>query len=273
MQDILIIAGVIALALAPVLFILIYVITKDKYDKEPLPYLIAAFMAGAFSAYPVIKTAEFLQYYPDKLLFALGLQAEAISSTETPLHLFIYTLLVIAFTEEIWKYLTTMIFYPLKPFNEPLDGIIYCVSVSMGFAAVENFIYVYQSGFATGILRMFTAVPSHAVFGTVIGYFIGKAKFIPERGKRSWLHIQGFLIALGLHTLYDYFIFLDWGVSGLISIGILIGGVVFARDAVRIRQENSPFRPAPIAVMIEAEEPLEEDITPEKQENKEENQP
>ena len=60
MENILNIAGVVALALAPVIFILIYVITKDKYDREPLPYLIAAFTLGALGAYPVVKSSEFL---------------------------------------------------------------------------------------------------------------------------------------------------------------------------------------------------------------------
>ncbi len=242
MENILNIAGVIALALAPVAFILIYVITKDKYDREPLPYLIAAFSLGALGAYPVVKSSAFLS----ELL--------NISENQSPLHLLLYTFIIIALVEELMKYLTlTLFFYPLKKFNEPLDGIIYCVSIAMGFAAVENIIYVYQSGFATGILRMFTAVPSHAVFGTIIGYYVGKAKFTEGTKPKLLLHLQGFLIALFLHTFYDYFIFLDWGISGLISIAILIKGILFARSAIQFRQESSPFRPAPTEVVIEEE--------------------
>ena len=244
MENFLNIAGVAALALAPVLFILLYVITKDKYDKEPLHYLLAAFCVGALGAYPVVKGSQFLN------------EVLNISESESFLHLLLSTFLVIALVEELMKYLAlTLFFYPLKKFNEPLDGIIYCVSIAMGFAAVENFIYVYQSGFATGILRMFTAVPSHAVFGTVIGYYVGKAKFVDDRNTKIRLHLQGFLIALVLHTFYDYFIFLDWGVSGLISLVILVKGVLFARNAIQVRVENSPFRPKPTEIDIEETPP------------------
>jgi RsiW-degrading membrane proteinase PrsW (M82 family) len=75
------------------------------------------------------------------------------------------------------------VLYNNKNFNEPFDGIVYAVIVSMGFATIENIIYVFQYGFATGILRLFTAVPAHAAFGILMGYFLGKAKF--THGKSS----------------------------------------------------------------------------------------
>ena len=69
----------------------------------------------------------------------------------------------------------------IKEFDEPYDGIMYGVAVSLGFAAIENVLYVYMDGggYQTGLLRMFTAVPAHAVFGVMMGYFV-RGKIISE---------------------------------------------------------------------------------------------
>ena len=88
---------------------------------------------------------------------------------------------VAAFTEEAFKYLVFLIFiWRNKHFNERFDGIVYATFISMGFAAVENVLYIIGSGLGTGILRAFTAIPAHAIFGITMGYFLARAKFRPN---------------------------------------------------------------------------------------------
>ena len=91
---------------------------------------------------------------------------------------FIKAFIVVALVEEFSKYIIVKYYAQNnREFNEPFDGIVYAVMVSMGFAALENVLYVYQYGSSTGITRAFTAVPAHATFGILMGYFMGKAKF------------------------------------------------------------------------------------------------
>ena len=71
--------------------------------------------------------------------------------------------------------------YRKKEFDEPFDGIVYAVMVGMGFATVENISYVSQYGLMTGIMRLFMAVPAHASFAIIMGYFMGKARFSAKK--------------------------------------------------------------------------------------------
>ena len=54
------------------------------------------------------------------------------------------------------------------------SGIVYAVMVSMGFATLENILYVYSYGYETGVLELLLAVPAHATFAVLMGYFMGK---------------------------------------------------------------------------------------------------
>jgi len=149
---------------------------------------------------------------------------------------------VVGLTEEFSKYIFVRFFaQPKKAFNEPFDGIMYAVMVSMGFAATENVFYVLESGYVTGILRAFTAVPAHATFGILMGYFMGKAKFSKNR---IVLNLLGLLLAVTFHGFYDFFLFIDF-IPG-IWIGAflsLILGIILSHKAIKKHQENSHFNP------------------------------
>ncbi|MCK6618664.1 MAG: PrsW family glutamic-type intramembrane protease, partial [Cyclobacteriaceae bacterium] len=80
---------------------------------------------------------------------------------------------VVAFLEELSKFVFIRgILYHNKNFNEPLDGIVYAVMVGMGFATAENMIYVWHGGGGTAIMRMFSAIPAHALFAILMGYWL-----------------------------------------------------------------------------------------------------
>lgn len=223
-----------ALALAPIGFIFTYVYLMDRYEREPLKYLIITFVLGGLTAVPVILVGMWLQ------------NVTGTSSTSSPLALLVYAFIVVATTEEGMKYLVLRWYnYPHREFDEPYDGIMYGVAVSLGFAAVENVLYVLSGGMGTGLLRMFTAVPAHASFGTMMGFFVGRAKF----GARypAWERTKGLLVAILFHGLYDYFLFLGNTYLALISFVALALGIYLARRAMRLHVEDSPHRfgPAP----------------------------
>ncbi len=153
---------------------------------------------------------------------------------------------MVALIEEFSKFIfVRWVLYPNKHFNEPFDGIVYAVSVSLGFAGLENILYVMNSdnGVAVGVLRMFTAVPAHATFAVLMGYFLGRAKH--EQGK-SYLAWYGLGAATLFHGAYDYFWFISF-VPGLWvgAIFSLVVGVVLSRKAIQMHQQASPFISGP----------------------------
>jgi ribosomal protein S18 acetylase RimI-like enzyme len=116
--------------------------------------------------------------------------------------------LFIAFAEEISKY-AALRYYSFNriSFDEPLDGIVYSVMVGMGFATLENIGYAIKYGMPTIWLRIFTAVPAHATFGIIMGYYIGKAKF--DFLNRKKLLFKGVIAATLAHGFYDFFLYLN----------------------------------------------------------------
>ena len=112
--------------------------------------------------------------------------------------------------------------------------------VSMGFAALENILYVTKFGISTGIIRAFTAVPAHATFAILMGYFMGKAKFSKNRIQ---MNLLGLFVATIFHGAYDFFLFINFipGVSIGAFVSLLIG-IILARKAIRKHQLSSHFK-------------------------------
>jgi protease PrsW len=195
------------ISLAPVLIILIYIYFRDKYEKEPFGLLLLGLIAGAVITIPVVFVEWLLslplQHMP--WIFDAGYQS----------------FIVAALTEESLKFIAVLLLiWRNREFNERFDGIVYAVFVSLGFAAVENIMYVFDYGMQTGIFRALTAVPAHAIFGITMGYYIGLARFIP--GLKRGLLIKAILYPILLHGLYNYLIFAKNPILLLLFIPYLI---------------------------------------------------
>ena len=82
--------------------------------------------------------------------------------------------------EETFKYLVlTRYSARHRAFDEPMDGIVYGAVASLGFAALENLLYVGSGDLGTAVARAATAVPGHAFTGAIMGYYVGQARFGP----------------------------------------------------------------------------------------------
>lgn len=216
-----------AIALAPGIAIALYVYWRDEHEKEPVGLLIRSFFYGALSV--VITLAISL---PLKHWFTLDEK----NLTQQAVHAFI----IVALIEEFSKFVFVRgILYRNKNFNEPFDGIVYSVMVSMGFATCENLLYINEGGIGVGIMRMFTAVPAHAAFAVLMGYYLGKAKFEHKKGYYAF-HALG--VATLLHGGYDYFWFISY-VPGIWigAILSLVMGVILSKRAMHTHQQASPF--------------------------------
>jgi len=179
------------LSLAPVFILLSYVYFRDKYEKEPIGLILRGLIAGAVILFPVaFMERGLMAIFPG----LTGLVKAAYDG-----------FVVAGATEEAAKYLLLfLLFWRNKNFNERYDGIVYAVSVSLGFAAVENVFYVYDGSYSVGFLRAVTAVPGHTLFGVLMGYYFGLARFIPER--REEFLWKAFTVPWLFHGTYDFLV-------------------------------------------------------------------
>lgn len=195
----------ILIALAPVVIILLYVYIRDKYDKEPWGMLLKTLVAGAIITIPIIFLEQWLSFLGNSLI---GLWAAAYRA-----------FVVAAFSEELFKFLALFLIIRKSPyFNERFDGIVYAVFVSLGFAAVENILYVSDGGVHVGLMRAFTAVPAHALFGVVMGFYYGKYLFV-KRFRYIW---QALWVPILLHGIYDFILMSQQNLLLLLFIPFLI---------------------------------------------------
>lgn len=175
------------IAIAPSIALLSYIYTRDKYDKEPISLLFKLFSFGALLCIPAAIIESLLSVFENNPFWN--------------------AFVVAAFTEESGKFLI-LTFFTLrnKNYDEKIDGIVYGTFISLGFATLENILYVLGHGFAVGIMRAILAVPGHMLWGITMGYYLSLYKFSWNRkAARKFLYCS-LVIPLLLHGIYDFII-------------------------------------------------------------------
>ncbi|MDE5411956.1 glutamic-type intramembrane protease PrsW [Alkalihalobacterium chitinilyticum] len=168
----------------PAMALFCYFYLKNDVSHQALLMIIKTFIIGALLVFPVMV----IQY---------AIEVEGVFTSEFTIAFFGY-----AFTEEFFKWFLLFFFaYKHATFNKTYDGIIYGVSISLGFASVENFFYLIANGLETAWLRALFPVSSHALFGVIMGYYLGKAKFSKKRRNRYVLF--SLFLPILLHGSYD----------------------------------------------------------------------
>lgn len=218
------------LSSAPVFLILFYIYARDRYDKEPIGLVAKVVLFGALTPIPVIVVEKFLMF--------IGVNIGLTGYVDV----FWNSFIVAGVTEEVFKFLVIFIFiWKHKEFNEKFDGIVYAAFASLGFALVENFLYVIGNGFSVGITRAFTAVPAHAIFGITMGFFFGLAKF--DKQNQSKLLVATLFVPILLHGFYDFILMSENTLLLLLFIPYLIGMFIFAFRLMKQHSDNSKFNP------------------------------
>jgi protease PrsW len=188
---------ILIISLTPVFIIGGYIWFRDRYEREPLRVLIYSLLVGALIVIPVV--------------FVEGIISQPAESMDDIPAAAWKSFAVAGFTEELFKYLALfLLFWKSREFNDKFDGIVYATFISLGFAGVENILYVFSEGYTTGLVRAFTAVPAHAIFGITMGFYFGIAKFYPK--KRKSMIFKAFFIPFVLHGIYDFILMtgIDW---------------------------------------------------------------
>ena len=201
------------MAVAPVIWLMRYVYRKDKYEKEPLGMLIKAFVFGILAIpLDLIIVGIINSIWQGEMVFYSAFWEAGIP-------------------EEFSKwFLFMLIIWRNRNFNEFFDGIVYACFISLGFACVENIMYVFggESFFGAmgiGILRAVLSVPGHFLFGVLMGYYLGMAKF-DEQNQKKYL-LLSLLAPMAAHGLFDYLIMLSSEISDEFPFIALIMFVVF----------------------------------------------
>ena len=211
------------ITILPSLLIVLFFVKSDRFP-EPTSQIIKIFMYGILLCFP----AYYLNTALGDIYANTGLSESLISS-----------FLSAAPVEEILKFTVLYsLVYKMKDFNEPIDGIVYGVTVSLGFATLENIYYVYvlSDYFGTtsqglAILRSFSAIPAHAIFGATMGYFFMKYSFIQKQNNLAMCLIVPIL----LHGIYNFFA----GQYFIISLlTVIISWIVLLRAFSRLKKSQ-----------------------------------
>jgi RsiW-degrading membrane proteinase PrsW (M82 family) len=216
-------------------FWLYFILKKDKIEREPLVTVIWVGLTGGIISviFAIISGGIFSA--------ATGL---GFISRSLPIPDAAALALFVGFSEEFFKCTTAMVLIQkLKEFDEPVDGIIYAMVVSLGFALFENIGYVVQHGPIVLISRTFLSVPGHLGFGALWGTGLAVAKFrYPE--KSIFFVVMPYMAASAcFHALFDFclFIFLPFKIFVAMSIVVLLW--IYASRKAKFLVAHSPFLP------------------------------
>ncbi len=191
-------------AISPPIAFLAFILRYDRAEPEPIRMVLKIMLLGALSIIP----AAIIQLIVLDLPFfqSGGITGAALES-----------FLVVAPSEELVKLAVVLLFaWSNRNFNERFDGIVYTGAAAIGFALAENIFYVLDLGLTVGILRAVTAIPGHTFTGVLMGYYVGKAKFAETTSARNGNILKGFLIAYGLHALYNTLVLSDTAAALLV---------------------------------------------------------
>ncbi|MBA7471104.1 Protease PrsW [subsurface metagenome] len=220
----------VSMAIAPAFFLLIYYYKQDKNRPEPKGLIIKVFLIGIGSMVPAILLELVVSRFEG--LFV-----------QWPLLYFAFDAFIVAALSEEYIKLTVvrLAVYNNVNFDEAMDGIVYTVVASLGFACMENILYVLDGGWTTALLRAFTAVPMHALCSGMMGFYIGQAKFAPSKQEEKRLQNRGLWIAIAIHGAYDFLLFIVALYGLLPAFGIfpiLIGTYIALRKKIKSAREE-----------------------------------
>jgi RsiW-degrading membrane proteinase PrsW (M82 family) len=208
----------IACLLVPVLLSLGWLAFVRRFDRahpEPMWLIGLTFLLGAVSTAPAGLVEYLLASttpWLDPTLMTFGGKSFAF-----PLALLVF-IVVVGMAEEGAKRLAVQYAVTRKEFDEPVDGIVYAMVASLGFAAAENIRY-----FAVGrmnaplvIARCFMSVPAHMFFGALWGYALGERLVDPKKRAWAWL-----LLGAACHGLFDALLSTDG--AGFFAVVLNVG--------------------------------------------------
>jgi RsiW-degrading membrane proteinase PrsW (M82 family)/ribosomal protein L40E len=176
----------------------------DRLQPEPIKVLLrVGLLGGLLSIVPAIICNTLVDHF----LGLSGFIGDASRRITLPLAL--ASAVFIGINEETWKFLATLrLVRRLPEFDEPIDGMIYAMTVALGFAAVENIEYMVRYGAGVLVTRSLLSVPIHLACAAIWGYGLARARFISKHKRYFTTALPYLLAAAGVHAAFDFFVFL-----------------------------------------------------------------
>jgi RsiW-degrading membrane proteinase PrsW (M82 family) len=176
-------------ALFPAIALCIYVFKKDRVEKEPMGLLLSLFFLGMVICFPAAEIENVLLGFIDSVFLPFGVEVGGevvLNNAVYQTYIVCQNFIGIARVEEGLKLLILLWRTSKnKNFNSLFDGVVYAVFVSLGFAALENILYVRQYGWMNALMRGILAVPGHTFFGVLMGYYYSLWHMYEKAGERE----------------------------------------------------------------------------------------
>ena len=186
----------ILLAVIPGIVLFVVIWRSDRVEKEPAGLLLKLFLFGALTIVSAIVVGK------------AGEAAFSFLNPASMLYIFIDNFLLTALVEELGKYVVVKkVTWKHPAFDHTFDAVVYAVTVSLGFATLENIIYLIGADVGLGIVRGLMSVPGHAIYGVFMGCYYGLAKAAEVRGDNKLCKSnlrKALIIPTLLHGFYDF---------------------------------------------------------------------
>jgi RsiW-degrading membrane proteinase PrsW (M82 family) len=223
------------LSLLPCILWLWYFSSRSLYKRPSLRVLAVTFFLGALATIPALL----LNLVGQK--FLLGQFGRNEFS-----HMLVL-LFIVGPVEELVKLLAVYLYaYRMPQFDEPLDGVIFSATAALGFAAVENVVYLGQNDPMLVLLRGPLSNPGHALFSALWGLSLSRAKAAPNLVRvRFSIIAWGLLGASLLHSLFDILLVASsrWSIVFFaILVAVMAGLFFWVRSRIKFHTETSPHR-------------------------------
>jgi RsiW-degrading membrane proteinase PrsW (M82 family) len=223
------------LSLLPCILWLWYFSSRSLYKRPSLRVLGVTFFLGALATIPAL----FLN------LVGQNFFLKHFGSNQFS-HILVL-LFIVGPVEELVKLLAVYLYAYRKPqFDEPLDGVIFSATAALGFAAVENVVYLGQHDPMLVLLRGPLSNPGHALFSALWGLSLSRAKAAPNLVRMRFSIIAGGLLAASLlHSLFDILLVASsrWSfIFFAILVAVMAGLFFWVRSRIKFHTETSPHR-------------------------------
>ena len=223
------------LSLLPCILWIWYFSSRSQYKRPSIRVLGVTFFLGALATVPALFFNLVGQNF---FLDQFG---------HNQFSHIVVLLLIVGPVEELVKLLVVYLYAYRKPqFDEPLDGVIYSATAALGFAAVENVVYLGQNDPMLVLLRGPLSNPGHALFSALWGLSLSRAKAAPNLVRtRFRIIVSGLLGASLLHSLFDILLVASsrWSIIFFIILVAVMAGLFFwVRSRIKFHTETSPHR-------------------------------
>ena len=221
--------------IVPAIYLIIKVYRMDKIEKEPLGLIVRLFIWGALTTFAAMILEEIGMIILD-----------CAADPTTMLYVALENFIVVGISEEFVKrWALKRVSWKNPAFNYHFDAVVYAVTVSLGFAALENVLYIMDFGLSIAPVRAVTSIPLHGICGVFMGFYYGNAKAAEQSGEVSKMQgqmLRSLLVPVLIHGFYDFTATLESDMAELVwLVFIIVLYIVAFRSLKKYSREDSPI--------------------------------